>query len=155
MDGFHYYRSRLEQFEDPILAKKRRGAHWTFDAQKFVSRLESAKQNGVGLFPSFDHAAGDPIEDSIVLTKEHRVVFVEGLYLLLDFPPWNRIKGILDSTFYLDVSETEVIERLVLRHKDTMKLSESDARNRAIVNDIPNAAVVAECRSRADFILRS
>jgi pantothenate kinase len=155
MDGFHYYRTRLEQFEDPILAKKRRGAHWTFDAFKFVSRLESAKLSGFGLFPSFDHAIGDPVEDSIVLGHEHRVVFVEGLYLLLDIPPWNRIKGLLDSIFFLDVSEEVLIERLALRHKETMKLSDNDARSRAMNNDIPNASVVAECRDRADFILRS
>lgn len=33
--------------------------------------------------PSFDHAVGDPVEDDIIIHAHHRVVLIEGLYVLL------------------------------------------------------------------------
>ena len=38
---------------------------------------------GEGLFPSFDHAVGDPKEAEIHIEPHHRVVLIEGNYLLL------------------------------------------------------------------------
>ena len=38
---------------------------------------------GEGLFPSFDHAVGDPKEAEIQIEPHHRVVLIEGNYLLL------------------------------------------------------------------------
>ena len=37
MDGYHYTRAELDRMQDPKLAHRRRGAHWTFDAEGFVS----------------------------------------------------------------------------------------------------------------------
>ena len=38
---------------------------------------------GTGSFPSFDHRVGDPVDDDIVVEPEHRVVLIEGNYVLL------------------------------------------------------------------------
>lgn len=38
---------------------------------------------GMVLVPSFDHGVGDPIEDDIRVEQHHRIVLVEGNYLLL------------------------------------------------------------------------
>lgn len=43
MDGYHYYRKQLDQFEDPDEAHDRRGAAFTFDANKFVADMKQAK----------------------------------------------------------------------------------------------------------------
>ena len=70
MDGFHYYRRQLDAMPDPQLAHARRGAHWTFDAEKFVACVARVRDGGGGggdggggggavLVPSFDHAVGD------------------------------------------------------------------------------------------------
>ena len=155
MDGFHYYKSKLDQFPDPSQAHKRRGAHWTFDASKFVYALQSAREGGSGDFPSFDHAVGDPVENAIQVTQSNKVVIVEGLYLLLNIPPWDRIKSFLHVCFYLDCPETDLIERLTNRHMETMKLTAADARNRAVFNDIPNSITVIESKDRADIILNA
>lgn len=65
MDGYHYYRSELDEMPDPELAYARRGAEFTFDSQKFVNEITQAKYNGKGVFPSFDHAKKDPEEGTI------------------------------------------------------------------------------------------
>ena len=40
-------------------------------------------QAGEGLFPAFDHAVGDPREAEIHIEAHHRIVLIEGNYLLL------------------------------------------------------------------------
>ena len=153
MDGFHYYRAELDKFENREEAHRRRGAHWTFNAEKFVSGISDARRSGSGVFPSFDHAAKDPKEDSIEVKPSHKVVIVEGLYLLMDLPPWNAIKDLLDVTFFLDCPEEEIKRRLVGRHMESMGLSAEEAVNRVVGSDLINAVEVMACKDRADCVI--
>lgn len=50
---------------EPPALHARRGAHWTFNAERFVKDLTQARAAGAGRFPSFDHHVGDPVEDDI------------------------------------------------------------------------------------------
>jgi len=94
MDGYHYYRSELDQFEDPKEAHARRGAEFTFNGARFVIDITKAANSGEASFPSFDHAKKDPEEDKIKLDKEHELVLVEGLYVLLDMEPWKKLQEV-------------------------------------------------------------
>lgn len=40
MDGYHYYRSELDEMDDPKEAYARRGAAFTFDSERFVREVE-------------------------------------------------------------------------------------------------------------------
>ena len=105
--GFHYYRRQLDEMENPEEAHARRGAHWTFNATAFVQAIRILKETGAipwtlssavpessGLLssgvdagqakmPSFDHAVGDPVEEDVNILQEHKIVFIEGNYVLL------------------------------------------------------------------------
>mmetsp|Transcript_6778 Transcript_6778/g.17369 ORF Transcript_6778/g.17369 Transcript_6778/m.17369 type:complete len:239 (+) Transcript_6778:1-717(+) len=93
MDGFHYYRAQLAAFPDPEEATRRRGAPFTFDARAFVDRVRAAKDNRADatLVPAFDHEVHDPEEGKIVISPTHKVIFVEGNYLLLPDAPWSEL----------------------------------------------------------------
>ncbi|MCA9084930.1 MAG: hypothetical protein KDA81_12785 [Planctomycetaceae bacterium] len=155
MDGYHYYRSQLNQMPDPVEAHRRRGAPFTFDAERFVSDLTLARHTGVGQFPSFDHGHGDPTENAITLHTETQLVIVEGNYLLLPEAPWGELKPIFHRTWFLDVSLFHSQFHLVMRH--LMSHPEMDvaaAERRVDENDLPNAKLIHEhCRHRADRIL--
>jgi pantothenate kinase len=153
MDGFHYYRSQLDEFEDPEMAHMRRGAYWTFDAKKFISCLRNARRTGCGSFPSFDHSIGDPVEDDIQISESDEVIFIEGLYLLLDIPPWNEVKGLVDLSVFIDCDEETMTQRLCHRHKLAMGLTDEEAFKRASTNDIPNSVEINKSRVHADIIL--
>ena len=89
MDGFHLYRKDLTT--DGV---RFRGAAFTFDLQKFQAKVKqlSTKQGFPFLFPSFDHAAKDPVEDTIVVKEDVKHVIVEGLYLFdkaLELDCWD------------------------------------------------------------------
>lgn len=64
MDGFHFYKAQLKQFEDPEEAFARRGAVWTFDAERFAATVLKIKQDGQGTVPSFDHGYGTMLRAS-------------------------------------------------------------------------------------------
>jgi pantothenate kinase len=93
MDGFHYYRKQLDAMPDQEEARKRRGSPFTFDAEAFVARVRAAKLNGSNqpwlptptptMVPAFDHEVHDPEEDAITILPSHKVILVEGNYLLL------------------------------------------------------------------------
>ena len=97
MDGFHYYRKELDAMPNAEEAHAKRGAHWTFDAKRFIDVIHSIKKADFGSAPSFDHALGDPVEDDIKIEQAHRVVLVEGNYLLLPEGPWDQLRTLFDQ----------------------------------------------------------
>jgi pantothenate kinase len=155
MDGYHYSRAELDQMPDPEEAHKRRGAPFTFNAERFVQELADARTSGEGLFPSFDHGTGDPVENDIRLIKgQHKLVVVEGNYLLLDDEPWIRLRSVLDETWYLDTDITVCRERVRQRFIATGR-DERAARVRVEYNDGPNAELVARVSpSNANRIIK-
>lgn len=44
--GFHLYRRELDNMPNPAEAYARRGSHWTFAAERFVSAVASLKHKG-------------------------------------------------------------------------------------------------------------
>ncbi|KAM3688796.1 hypothetical protein ACB098_10G181000 [Castanea mollissima] len=97
MDGFHLYRSQLDAMENPEEAHARRGAPWTFNPELLLSCLQTLRNQGSVYVPSFDHGIGDPVEDDIFVSLQHKVVIVEGNYLLLDDGVWKEISSIFNE----------------------------------------------------------
>ncbi|CAK9164444.1 unnamed protein product [Ilex paraguariensis] len=97
MDGFHLYRHQLDAMEDPEEAYARRGAPWTFDPELLLRCLRTLRNEGSVYAPSFDHGVGDPVEDDIFVNFQHKVVIVEGNYLLLEEGSWKEISYLFDD----------------------------------------------------------
>jgi pantothenate kinase len=155
MDGYHYYRAELDKMDDPKLAHERRGAHWTFNASKFVTDLSTARENGVGSFPGFDHSVGDPHEGEIALAPGTKVCIVEGLYLLMREGPWAGLDGLFDESWFISINLNEASERVIRRHMKAWNWDEQRARNRVMNNDYQNALLVDDTKFRATQIIQS
>ena len=154
LDGYHYYRRELDAMEDPEEAHTRRGAPFTFNASRFVNDLIKARSTGEGVFPSFDHTVGDPVEASIQLNKGRQIVLVEGNYVLLDTEPWCQLRdSVFDETWFLDVPVPECNRRVCIRHVKT-GLTEEQAKLRVATNDSINAELITKVsRRNADRII--
>eukprot|EP00760_Papus_ankaliazontas_P009105 PhM_4_TR13967/c0_g1_i1/m.91666 len=152
MDGFHKYRSELDQMPDPKLAHDRRGAPFTFDAVKLAAALERVKTNTVTSFklPDFDHSLRDPTEGAFTVSPETEVCVWEGLYLSttgalsgvsdpIERAAWDRIVATFDLRVFLDVDVREAMERLVQRHMAAWGFTWERAMYRAMMNDYANA----------------
>ena len=154
MDGYHYPRSELDKMSNPAEAHAHRGAPFTFNAEKCVQDLTIARTLHEGSFPAFDHKQGDPVENGIVLKKGKRIVLVEGIYLLLNDPPWCELRRkIFDQTWFLSVPVGKCMKRVEDRHVLT-GLSRREAKKRVRDNDRPNAELLVPVSERnADRLL--
>lgn len=149
MDGFHLDNELLRQRN--LLHRK--GAPETFDAEGLVELLMTVKA-GLGdvHYPLFDRALDHSLIDAGLLRADTKIVVVEGNYLLLDAPVWNRMVDLFDATVFLSPSRSTLEERLMARWLG-YGYSEADARQKAHGNDMVNADTVLEHSLPADLTL--
>ncbi|XP_006664714.2 putative uridine kinase C227.14 isoform X2 [Oryza brachyantha] len=154
MDGFHLYRSQLDAMEDPKEAHARRGAPWTFDPSRFLKCLQTLREEGSVYAPSFDHGVGDPVENDIFVKPQHKIVIVEGNYLLLEEDVWRDIRALFDEKWFIDIDIDVSMQRVLKRHVATGK--EPDvAAWRISYNDRPNAELIIKSKKTADLVIGS
>jgi len=155
MDGFHYSRKELDEFEDPEEAHRRRGAPHTFDGEAFVRTIATLRRNGCENWPAFDHGVGDPVQGAITITRENRRILVEGLYLYLESTPWCLTHGMLDDCWYLRTTVDVAMSRVRRRHM-SLGHTELVADHRIATNDRINAEIVsADAKKDIDLRLRN
>ncbi|KAL6049383.1 Phosphoribulokinase/uridine kinase [Balamuthia mandrillaris] len=144
MDGFHYTKAQLRAMEDPQEAFKRRGAAWTFDGEALLRLLKKIKQEGEAKAPGWSHETGDPLKDSIEITRSHSIVIVEGNYLLYAEAPWDELAQEFDERWFIACDIERAMGRVLRRHQQEMGLSEQEAQYRIDTNDRPNAKAIQE-----------
>lgn len=111
MDGFH--------IDNHILAARgllaRKGAPETFDANGFVTLIQRLKAQDEVVIPVFDRQRDIAIAGARVIDASHRILLVEGSYLLLDEQPWSQLAPLWDLTIALDVPMDVLEQRLIDR----------------------------------------
>ncbi|KAK9087148.1 hypothetical protein Syun_029542 [Stephania yunnanensis] len=154
MDGFHLYRSQLDAMENPKEAHARRGAPWTFDPERLLTCLKTLRSQGSVYVPSFDHGVGNPVEDDIYVSLQHKIVIVEGNYLLLEEGAWKDVSSIFDEKWFIELDIDTAMQRVLKRHISTGK-SPDVAKWRIEYNDRPNAELINKSKKNADLVIRS
>ena len=150
MDGFHMLNEDLVR----LGRRNRKGAPDTFDVTAYIAQLEKVRcQGGLPVTaPRYDRAASAPVPDAITIEPDHALVITEGNYLLLDAPPWDRVRPLLDEVWFVEVDDAVRVPRLIARHIEFGK-SPEEAREWVLRSDEANAAVVAATRDRADVVV--
>lgn len=151
MDGFHLPNTVLRA--RGFLEVK--GAPETFDAAAFVDLVGALRDTSrVVSCPIFDRVTDEAVPDGLGVGPDDVVVVVEGNYLLLDRPPWDRLVDLVDAIAYLDVPVGVRRRRLVARHVEFGR-DPADAAEFVLRSDEANAVLVDASRSRADLLVRS
>jgi pantothenate kinase len=156
MDGFHYYRRELDAMSDPVEAHRRRGAPFTFNVEKFKALVQKLKEPNLVLAPSFDHSKKDPIEEDIRVEEHHRIVVVEGNYVLLDAQHWCDVANIFDSKWLVTVTRDSARKRVIARHVAAgIVANEEEGAVRADTNDLPNGDYALANLIKPDVVIES
>jgi pantothenate kinase len=150
MDGFHLANAELGR----LGLADRKGAPETFDAAGFVHLLRRLRRpdRDVVYAPTFNRQLNESIGSAIPVPPDARVVVIEGNYLLLETPPWDAVRPLLDRALYLEAPPAGRHSALV-RRQLARGLSDTDARAWASGTDAANARVIEATRPRADHIL--
>lgn len=159
LDGWHFSRARLDEFEDPIEAHRRRGSPETFDAKgyaAFVAKLVQPTNTALEA-PSFSHTLKDPVEGGIVIQPHEQIILLEGLYALFnESPDWTEACEKLDFKVLIKVSNSVSGERLVQRHMRSGICDDpEEARQRVETNDAPNSDRLMRHMIPPDWVLES
>lgn len=151
MDGFHLSNSRLDQLGMRAL----KGIPETFDAEGFVRLVERVKTGfgeSIGC-PRFDRSIDASVDGAIVVKPGHKLIIVEGNYLLLDRPPWNRLRLVMDCVWFIDSSIEQIEPRLIERHVMGGRTREA-AIEKVNCTDMPNALLIDSTRTAANRIIQ-
>ena len=149
MDGFHFDNSLLDKYG----TRKRKGAPHTFDFDGFKNTLKRLREPGSEVVvPLFDRQLDLARAGAAKVSLQHRIVLVEGNYLLLDQTPWSELHKLFDVRVFLDVPEEVLLQRLVQRWID-LDHTREQALARAESNDLPNARLVRELTLVADITI--
>jgi len=150
MDGYHLSNAVLQA----LGRADRKGAPDTFDVAGFASLLQRIRNEKSAdiYYPVFDRSIEESIAAQGVVTKETKVVIVEGNYLLHDSGGWEEIAELLDELWFIDVDDEKRLERLIARHIAYGK-SPADAQSWSLGSDEVNARTIATGRSRAHAVI--
>ncbi|MGI8887812.1 MAG: nucleoside/nucleotide kinase family protein [Nocardioidaceae bacterium] len=111
LDGFHLRQAELERRGQAHI----KGAPETFDAAGFVDLLERLRRSQRVLVPRFDRALEEPVADAVAVDHRHRLVIVEGNYLLHD-GAWAPVRQLLDEVWQLNLPADLRVAALIARH---------------------------------------
>jgi pantothenate kinase len=152
MDGFHLANVALAA----LGRADRKGALDTFDGAGYAALLARVRAGGPDTVwaPTYDRSLEESVAGAVAVVPGTEVVVTEGNYLLVDEPPWDGIRGLLDEAWFLEPDEDVRRARLVARHERHGR-SHAEAVARADGIDAANARVIAGTAHRADVVLRA
>ena len=143
----------------------RRGAPFTMDAELCYELLSKAKQTRQGELPTYCREISDPVPGGVTLRPHHKIVLVEGLYLLLqDDPRWEPLQQLWDERWLIRCpSRDDQRERLVNRSLEnwselkvkTWGPGRKGAEKKVDANDVLNMDIVAASEKHADVLIES
>ncbi|TDR56291.1 pantothenate kinase [Halomonas ventosae] len=149
MDGYHFDNAVLGEALLPV-----KGAPHTFDAEGLRVDLERIRRADAAVaVPVFDRPLDLARAGGRLVTREHRIVIVEGNYLLLDQEPWRALHGLFDLSVMLEVDDATLEQRLIERWLAMGRDAEA-ARRKALDKDMPNARLIQTTSIPPDLVWR-
>lgn len=152
MDGFH--------FDDGILKERdllpRKGAPNTFDVGGLKRTLMALREDGGEdiYVPLFDRELEISRGSARMIAPRHKIILVEGNYLLLDQAPWDQLRELFDLSIFLAVPEDVLRVRLINRWR-SFGFDDATATQKAAANDLPNAATVIHKSRQSDITFKN
>ena len=150
MDGFHYDDLILK--EKKLLSKK--GAPETFDVMgliNFVSRLH--KEDEV-VIPIFDRSLELSRSSAVIISKNTKVIIVEGNYVLLNSYPWSELHKFFNTTVMINC-EKKILEKRLIERWENFNLPKKEIDEKVNKNDLPNGVNVLKNSIGAEYILEN
>ncbi|WP_163558661.1 nucleoside triphosphate hydrolase [Halomonas sp. NO4] len=147
MDGYHYDNAVLE----PLGLVPVKGAPETFDCDGLKHDLGRIRRaDATVAVPVFDRPLDLARAGGRLITVDHRIVIVEGNYLLLDEGPWPALRPLFDMTLFLEVPDELLEARLIQRWRE-MGQDQTGALERTRHKDMLNARLIKAASVAADL----
>ena len=158
LDGFHFPNAYLDTHyvmdadgtRRPLRLLK--GTPETYDVPGFLRALGRLRSEGRVALPRYDRRLHDPVEGGIVVEPHHRLVLVEGNYLLLQEGGWEAVASLLDLRLFLSMALSAVRPGMVERHVRGGR-TRDDAERHFDRVDLPDYGISVRSAGRADLVI--
>jgi pantothenate kinase len=148
LDGWHYPNDYLAtHYVDRV-----KGAPETFNAAEAGRCLSEIRGGRHVSFPVYSRRLHEPISGRGSVDSRHKIVIVEGNYLLMDEGPWRRVRELFDVRIFISAPREILVASLTERHQRGGKTPDATARHIGAV-DIPNARRVGPSLSYAQVLV--
>jgi pantothenate kinase len=155
MDGFHRRQEYLTSHttivdgkEIPMVEVK--GCPETFDLDRLKDRIIGVMDGSVTTWPSYDRHLHNPVEDAISIYAD--ILLLEGNYLLLDKPGWDRLSDLADYTISIS-ADPEMLRKRLVDRKEKSGNSRQKAEQFVDFSDMRNVRLCLEHSKKADLEL--
>jgi pantothenate kinase len=146
MDGFH--------LDDAVLTARgdlpRKGAPHTYDFKGLAHCIGRIRAGEEVAIPVFDRALELSRACAAVVEDRHRIIIVEGNYLLLSRAPWSELRALFDLSVLVTAPEAVLTDRLAARWRI---YGRPDGADWIQTNDLPNTRLVLTESSGADLVI--
>jgi len=118
LDGYHFEQNYLSNHEDieGIKLAEHKGRYDSYNTEKLERDLISFS-NVVSLsFPEYSRKEHNPIENAIECTTDRTILLLEGLWLLHNEEPWNRMTKYYDFTVFFNSKQEFREKNTITRH---------------------------------------
>ena len=142
LDGWHYPNEYLtthfiERGDERIALRRIKGAPETFDTAAAYDGLTQMRRGGLVIFPVYSRRLHEPVPGGGTVRPSHKIVVVEGNYLLLGEDPWRRFRDLFDLRIFISAPLETLMASLAERHQRGGKTPETITRHMHEV-DLPN-----------------
>jgi len=158
LDGFHFPNAYLDTHYvvgadgERRSLRKIKGAPGTFDLAGFLRALERLHSDERVTLPRYDRRLHEPVENGIAVEPHHRLVLVEGNYLLVQAGGWQAVQALLNLRLFLKMALSAVRPGMVERHVRGGRTREDAERHFDRV-DLPNYGISMQSAAMADLVI--
>ena len=150
MDGFHYDDLILK--EKKLLLKK--GAPETFDVMGLINFVSRLQKEGEVIIPIFDRSLELSRSSAVIISKNTKVIIVEGNYILLNSYPWSELNKFFNTTIMINC-EKKILEKRLIERWENFNLPKEEIDEKVYKNDLPNGVNVLKNSIKVDYILEN
>lgn len=156
LDGFHHANAFLDantivRDGKEVSLRSIKGAPETFDLHEFTIDLQKLRQGEEMRWPLYSRKIHEFIAEAISVIKDG-ICVVEGNYLLLNEPGWQKVAKMCDLSIFIEGNEPVARAKTIARHELGGKTHEA-ALAHYMRSDFRNFQRIMENRLPADIIL--
>ncbi len=160
IDGYHYPNAWLDARPAPPDAPEGatlrlyKGAPFTFDVARLAADLRRLREASEPVaLPDYDRTLHDPVEGRLLVEPRHRLILVEGNWLLYREDGWEAVAELFGLSIFLSLPPGANREPLLARHRRGGRTREEAIAHFERV-DRPNTERIAATREHADIVVR-
>ena len=89
-----------------------------------------------------------------IISKNTKVIIVEGNYILLNSYPWSELNKFFNTTIMINC-EKKILEKRLIERWENFNLPKEEIDEKVYKNDLPNGVNVLKNSIKADYILEN